>query len=106
MSLIVIDIYPSNNYISSPKDKVRYEYKKLMKVMNKYAKRYNCPILIICTNERILSEVSKYADRIINLRDIKYSIVDLDIIENDKVINSCKLKYNYEIRRFEDYEEQ
>ena len=85
MSLIIIDIYPYNNYISSQKDKVSYEYKKFIKTMNKYTKRYNCPILIICTNETILGEVSKCADRIIRLRDMKDSIVDLDIIENDKV---------------------
>lgn len=102
MSLIIVDIYPFNNYISCKKDKVRYEYKKFMRAMNKYSKRYNCPILIICTNEIILDEISKYADRIIRLKDIKDSIIDLDIIENNKVINSCKLKYNYEIRRFED----
>ena len=33
-------------------------------------------------------------------------IVDLDIIENNKVTNNCKLKYNYEIRKFEDCKEK
>ena len=106
MSLIIIDIYPFNNYNSSKKDKVRYEYKKFMRAMNKYSKRYNCPILIICTNEIILDEISKYADRIIRLRDMNHSIVDLEVIESGNIINSCKLKYNYEIRKFEDCKEQ
>lgn len=101
MSLIVIDIYPLNN-IYNKKKKGYYKYKRFMSAMSKYAKRYNCSILIICTNEIILDEVSKYADRIIRLNDMKDSIVDLDVIESDKVINNCKLKYNYEIRRFED----
>lgn len=102
-SLLVIDIYPYNSYISSQKDKKYYKYKRFTKAISKYAKRYNCPIMMICTNEKILEKIKKYADRIINVKDrADDGAFNVNIIENNSIIGSCKLNYNNEYRRFED----
>lgn len=101
MSLIVIDIYPFNSYPY----KKEIDFNKninFIKAMNEYSKRYNCPILVVCTNDIVLNEVKEYVDKILKLGDRYDSVLNVDIIENDKIINSCKLKYNFDIRKFED----
>lgn len=101
MSLIVIDIYPFNGY-PYKKEKDHNKNKNFIKAMSEYSKRYNCPILVVCTNDLILEEVKEYVDKILKLGDRHDSILNVGIIENDKIINSCKLKYNFDIRKFED----
>lgn len=101
MSLIVIDIYPFNGY-PYKKEEDYNKNKNFIKAMSEYSRRYNCPILVVCTNDFILEEVKEYADRILNLGDRYDSGLNVDIIENDKIINSCNLKWNFDIRKFED----
>lgn len=73
------------------------------KAISKYVKRYNCPIMMICTNEKILEKIKKYADRIINVKDrADDGAFNVSIIENNNIIGSCKLNYNNKYRRFED----
>ena len=101
-SLLIIDISPFNSY-PDKKDKKYYKYKRFTKAISKYAKRYNCPIMMICTNEKILEKIKKYADRIINVKDrADDGAFNVSIIENNNIIGSCKLNYNNEYRRFED----
>lgn len=103
MSLIVIDIYPFNGYPYTYKKGEDYnKNKNFIKAMSEYSKRYNCPILVVCTNDLVFEEVKEYADRILKLEDRYDSILNVDIIENDKIINSCNLKWNFDMRRFED----
>lgn len=101
MSLVVIDI-PSFNSYPDKKDKKYYKYKRFTKAISKYAKRYNCPIVMICTNEKILEEIKKYANKIINVKDrADDGAFNVNIIESNNIISSCKLNYNNEYRRFE-----
>lgn len=100
-SLVVLDLYPFNK-CNPAKDKVRFEEIRFAKVMSKYSKKYSCPILMVCTNENILNKISKYVDRIIKLGRKADYILDVDIIEKGKKVNSCKLRYNVDIRKFED----
>ena len=105
-TIIVIDIGPFN---FSHRTKMWHSFAekmrtiKFVKKMQKYCKKYNLPIIIICTNEDVLNVISKYSDRILKCGSRENNgIAEIDIIENNKIIGSCNLKYNWELRRVED----
>lgn len=110
-TIAVIDICPFNRYILHKhvskkmwrRFRERCECLWFVKKMQKYSKRYNFPIIIVCKNTEILKGVSKYADRVLKCGNIDDDgNLDVEIIEEGKMVGKSELRYNWEIRRFED----
>ena len=118
---VILDIFPLNREAKSKNEK-RYarESVKLIKKLYRISKKLNCPILLVLgidlkkqynNNFKYLTlndidNISKIHRFIDNFLVLNYAnenrIFNLDIYNNKEKTGSCKLRYNYEIRRFEE----
>ena len=121
MTLVVLDISPLNRETKSKNEK-RYirENTKLLKKLYKISKRLNCTILLVLgidlkkqynnsfkylTPKDIdsIDKINKYVDNYIAINYTNENrIFNLDIYNSNTKIGTCKLKYDYDIRKFEE----
>lgn len=121
MTLVVLDVFPLNKEMKCKEEK-RYtrETVKLIKKLHKTSKKLNCPILLLlgidlkkqynnkfkCLTPKDLHSIDKINRFIENFLVLNYTnengIFDLDIYSNKEKTGTCKLRYNYNIRKFEE----
>lgn len=107
----------------------QHECLKLIKKLRKISHELSCPIMFIdnidlmiryskedytcncLTKEHIdnIKKINKYVDKFIILNEDRIkdtNIYDIDVYSKKEKIGTCKLKYNCNCRKFEDYEKQ
>ena len=119
---VTLDIFPLNREATSKNEK-RYarESVKLIKKLHKISKRLNCPILLVLGIQLMkkynkqsynylipkdidnMDKIHRFIDNFLVLNYTNENrIFNLDIYNNKEKTGSCKLRYNYEIRKFEE----
>lgn len=80
---------------------------RFIKNLKKIAHELCCPIIISFSKNDVFEENKIHADVIMDLNfdEDDEGIFELGITEDNET-KSCKLKYNYEVRKFEDYQEE
>lgn len=126
-TLVVLDISPLNSQqICKRKCKNRI-IRKFVKDIQKISKKLNTTIILVCAIDiekkynqtthqpnyikkqdiEYVNSINKYVDEFIILNVNKQSnntrLFDIDIYNQNNKINSCKLAYDYKIRKFRDY---
>lgn len=122
ITLVVLDIFPINKEMKYKEEK-RYagESTKLIKKLHKISKKLNCPIIIVAgiqlmkkynkdscnyLNPKYIDNIDKINQFIDNYVVLNYTkenkIFNLDVYNNKEKIGSCKLRYNYDVRKFEE----
>lgn len=121
-TLVVLDISPLN---SQHKGKYKTQILKLIKDLKKISIKLRCPIIFIynidiskkyntdnntcnyLTKEHIdnINKINKYVDTFIiaNSDNEQRDIFNVDIYDTKAKIGTCKLRYDYNCRKFEDY---
>lgn len=121
-SLVVLDIFPLN---SQHKLKYRKQILMLIKKLKQISSRLRCPIIFIynidiskkyntdnntcnyLTKEHIdnINKINKYVDTFIiaNSDNEQRDIFNVDVYDTKAKIGTCKLKYDFRCRNFEDY---
>ena len=119
---VILDIFPLNREATSKNEK-RYtrESVKLIKKLYRISKKLNCPIIIVL-GIQLMKKYNKQSYNYLRPKDIdnmdkinrfinnyivlnytnENRIFNLDIYNSNTKIGTCKLKYDYEIRRFEE----
>lgn len=121
-TVVILDIFPLNREMRSKNEK-RYarESVKLIKKLHKISKKLNCPIIVVAEIQLIkkynkqsynyltpkdldnIDKINKYVDNYILLNYTNENgIFNLDIYNSNTKIETCKLRYNYDIRKFEE----
>lgn len=121
---VILDISPLNKEIKfNDNEEKRYarESTQLIKKLYQISKKLNCPIIIV-VGIQLMKKYNKQSCNYLTPKDIdnmdkinrfiyNYVVLNytgvnkvfsLDIYNNKEKTGSCKLRYNYEIRRFED----
>lgn len=117
---VILDIFPLNREATSKNEK-RYtrESIKLIKKLYRISKSLNCPIIIVagvelkkqynsfkCLTPKDIDSIDKINKYVDNYIAINYTnenrIFNLDIYNSNTKIGTCKLKYDYDIRKFEE----
>ena len=121
MTLVVLDLFPLNKEMKCKEEK-RYtrESVKLIKRLNQISQKLNCPIIIVagidlkkqynnkfkCLTPKELDNIDKINKYVNNYIVLNYTnengIFNLDIYNNKEKTGTCKLRYNYDIRKFEE----
>lgn len=109
-TLIILDVH-TFTFERWNKSGYKYNYfkkkgiEKFIKNIRKISHKLNCPIMILFSNNDVFDSNKKYADVVMDLNFSrgKEEIFELNITEGNET-KSCKLKYNYEVRKFEDSE--
>lgn len=121
-SLVVLDIFPLN---SQHKLKYRKQILMLIKKLKQISSRLRCPIIFIynidiskkyntdnntcnyLTKEHIdnINKINKYVDTFIiaNSDNEQRDIFNVDVYDTKAKIGTCKLRYDFSCRKFEDY---
>ena len=119
---VILDIFPLNREATSKNEK-RYtrESVKLIKKLHKISKKLNCPIIIVLGIQLMkkynkqsynylipkdldnIDKINRFIDDYVVLNYTGVNrVFNLDIYNNKEKTGSCKLRYNYEIRKFEE----
>lgn len=116
---VILDIFPLNREVKSKNEK-RYtrESVKLIKKLYRISKRLNCPIIIVagvelkkqynsfkCISPKDIDigKVNRFIDNYILLNHTNENkIFSLDVYNKEGKVRTCKLKYDYDIRKFEE----
>ena len=105
-TLIVLDIFPLNNVYVLKNNKYNKKYEKeglrFIKSMSKICKNLRCPIIFTYLGD--IKKIFKYVDKIVvaSYNESKNGILNLKVLCNNKKIDTCNIKYNFYLRRFED----
>lgn len=121
-TLVVLDIVPLN---SQHKGRYRKQILKLIKDLKKISIKLRYPIIFIdnidiskkhntdnntcnyLTKEHIdnINKINKYVDTfiIVNSDNEQRDIFNVDVYDTKAKIGTCKLKYDFRCRKFEDY---
>ena len=115
----ILDIFPLNREVKSKNEK-RYtrESVKLIKKLYRISKRLNCPIIIVagvelkkqynsfkCISPQDIDigKINRFIDNYIILNCTNENkIFSLDVYNKEGKVRTCKLKYDYDIRKFEE----
>lgn len=115
-SLIVLDIGPFNQLIFNVEQEKKERSKRIrfLKKMRKICKRLTCTILLVYPNyssnkmirEEIKKETENFSDTYISVTIDKSekSINNLTVARKNNTLGNFKLKYDYDHRKFIDYE--
>ena len=116
---VILDIFPLNREVKSKNEK-RYtrESVKLIKKLYRISKRLNCPIIIVagvelkkqynsfkCISPQDIDigKINRFIDNYIILNCTNENkIFSLDVYNKEGKVRTCKLKYDYDIRKFEE----
>jgi hypothetical protein len=81
--------------------------KYILKKSRKICKKLKCPIIFTISKDILNQNMLKYFDYIIDLKENnKNGIFNIEVKNNFNTLGNLKLKYNYEKRRFENYENE
>lgn len=119
-TLIILDIFPLSSNSKNSRD--RRESLRLIKNLKKISRKLRCPIIVIdniettkkynlqnktcnyITKEYIdnIDKINKYVDTFIitNINNGKRNIYNVDVYNKKDIIGSCKLKYDFNCRKF------
>lgn len=133
-TLVVLDIFPLGSELKETNErnskKYRRESLKIIKRLKKICSKLRCPIIFIdnidltkkynieehnyhyLTKKDIdnIEQINRYVDTFIianvdETKDIEHAeIFNVDVYTTNKKIGTCKLKYDFICRKFEDYE--
>lgn len=121
---VILDISPLNKEMKiNDNEEKRYakESTQLIRKLHRISKKLNCPIIIVVGIQLMkkynkqscnylipkdidnLNKINRFVDNYLLLNYTGGNrIFNLDIYNNKVKIGNCKLKYNYDIRRFEE----
>lgn len=105
-SLVVLDLNEfSFEFTCKARERRKFEEaRKILKDMKKISKELRCPMIITTDSYDKFKKYGKYIDTFITMDKnvVNEDIYDLDVLNsNEKIIGNCKIRYNSEIRMFE-----
>jgi len=101
-TLVVLDLFPINSQYT---EKYKKRVIKLIKDLKKISNKLRCPIIVIA-DINITKKINKYVDTFIitNSDNEQRDIFNVDVYDTKAKIGTCKLRYDYNCRKFKDYE--
>jgi hypothetical protein len=114
-ALSVLDLYKFNMKLYEENNKQTMKFNKkdlkydryILKKAKKICKKLKCPIIFTISEDVLNQDMSQYFDYIIDLKENnKDGIFNIEVKDNSNILGKIKLKYNFEKRKFENYEKE